>query len=244
MPTLVTIQAAGVSGGQGDGAGAPWERQDHAEAVDLAARATNWDLADPLARVWDVDGTLLVSWLADDAPPLPLFPTVDALTSARSVTFADLAGSRSRVGRAVADRRSRRLSWRWRAISPTTFDRRGLPDPAPDPAALLISVGQAWNDVAPEEFAIAPDLLAQAARQTRTLWIEGRTAVADRTQLSGFVGIVDAVVEDLEARQAEAVRTVLSAADFLGAGLCADQGMGATAVEVSPDRSSGADGGA
>lgn len=230
MPTLVTLALRG-------------RHVVRSEALAIAAMATH----DRPSWAWHVDDTLHISMPLDDEPVVRL-PTAAAMdVQVRAASFAELVG----LGR---DWTEPEVRFRWTALTPTTFRRRGRYYPAPDLGALLPSLCQHWNEVAGEEHPIDPSSVGELARTATVLRLAGGTMDVDLDRAaegsdpdaawSGPLGVAPGTVGEVEARIASPrdapgfadVVTLLHAAPYLGAGEHRDRGMGGTSLEFLESR--------
>ena len=220
MPTAVMIEAA---------AGEGWTPD---EVVDVAVRATGWQLDAPGPwGVWHLKpGVVRVAWFEE----APRAVTADLARIGRSavkitvgaMSFEDLLGEGSRAA-------SRTFVCTWDALTPTSFLRRGRPYPAPDPALLVHSVAQTWNTHCTPGLGVDAGALAAAARAIAMVAIDGYTKVADTRRGAdarpgtGFVGRVRMRVDPSKlGADAAALAALLLAAQWTGVGVGAAHGMG------------------
>ena len=224
MPTLVTLALRG-------------RRLERSEALAVAAMASH----DRPNLAWHAGDTLRIAMPLDDGPVVRL-PAADAMdVQVRAASFLELV----RLG---SDWEEPEVTFRWTALTPTTFLRRGRYYPAPDLGALLQSLCQHWNGIAAQEHAIDPTSVGALARTATVLRLAGGTLDVDLDRAAeglghndagpGPLGMAPGLVGEVEARIVSAhhapalasLVTLLHAAPYLGAGEPRDRGMGGTSV--------------
>lgn len=174
---------------------------------------------------------LRLTWLSDVSPPaLTCVPTVRLGGATARVADLHVTTVTYEALHATSPGRTASLSFR----SPLMFRRDGRVVPLPDPVLILQSLGRRWNQFAPAELAVTPDVLADLRRQVHLRSFEGRTETAlhvHGTATTGFVGDATLGLPATVAQSsAHALAVLCAAAPFLGCGASTTRGFGLVAV--------------